>query len=299
MDLNLRIPPRMQTVLDAETDSGVFLEDWPSIEDSLQSVLDNMHKVDFTARAVGMIIRGILSPDPRERKTYFEIAKSIAERRVLDRSYLINILVEYIVDEIPHYGIELILMLLNKVGDIESEEIVEIYIPLLTKPLNIKIRKEIIYGITTVYIYTTMDIILSSILKHCKQFDSMNSFIAVVIIEMCIDGVQIVSKESCSMLASIFSILLEKELQATVKKITELFNDSAFIYKISRNSDVIVEGLFDTVYQLSQQYWKTTEQSFVCEMLQCLFHMNNRVFDESLRKYNHIKYTKHLEMPKK
>ncbi|EIJ88468.1 uncharacterized protein NEPG_00245 [Nematocida parisii ERTm1] len=294
MDLNLRIPPKLTVVLDAETDSGTYLEDWSQIEEALEDVLENADRIDFSASAVSVILQGILSPDPRERKMYFEIASILVERRMLDKSHLINILMEYLMDEIPHYGIELILNLLNQIGDIQSEEIAEVYIPLLTKPLNIKIRKEIMYGITAVYIYTTADIILRILLKHCRQFDSLNSFVAVMIIEGCIKSLQVVSKESCSMVASIFSILLEKELQATTKKVTELFCDCTFIYKISKNSNVVIEGLFNTVYYLSQKYWKKTERVCVCQMLESLFRLNNASFDESLRRYNHKRYTTYL-----
>lgn len=286
MELNVRLPPRLDIVLDAESDSGVYLEDWAEIEVALNNLLTIAHLSDVNPKSISNVVRGIISPDPRERKICFEITLCLAEKRVLNRNHLTNILVEFLLDEIPHYGIDLILNLLNKLGDITTEEVCEIYIPLLTKPLNIKIRKEIIYGVTTVYIYTTLDIIFTSIHKNCRRFDGLNSFVSLIIVETCIDSIEIISKESCMLAVGIFSMLLEKELQQTTKRLCDLFDDCAFVYKVSKNSQVFVEGLFDVVYKLSQTYWKKTEQILICQMLQKLFQLNNSVFDESLQKYN-------------
>ncbi|KAI5192776.1 serine/threonine-protein phosphatase 2A regulatory subunit B' [Nematocida minor] len=287
---NVRTPPALEMILDPENDSGVYLDDWVEVEMLLRNILINAHIIEFTYKNINNILRGILSPDPRERDLCFEISLCILERSLLDRNCIINILVEFLVGEVSHYGIDLVLRLLNATGHISSEDVSEIYVPLLGKPLNKRIRKEIVYGITTVYTFSNLDIILGSILKHCRQFDSLNSFISLIIIEICWEGVESVSKESCTMAVGIFSILLENEVQPTVKKVSELLVDCDFMYKMSKNSRTVVEGLFDVVYKLSKSYWKKSEQFLACQMLESLFKLNNETFDESLRKHNHTKY---------
>ncbi|KAH9387189.1 uncharacterized protein NEMAJ01_2085 [Nematocida major] len=286
MQINVRTPPKMQTVLDAETDSGVYLEDWCEIERTLQGVLNTAHLHDFSPKSISTVVRGILSPDPRERQLYHEIGVCLLERHLIDRSYLVNAVTEYLLGEIPHYGIDIILSLLNKLGDIPREEISELYVPLLTRPLNIRIRREIIYGITMGYPYSALDFLFECLLRDCKKFDSFNSFVAVVIVEECICEMESVSKEACAMAAGILAFLLEKELHQVIKKVAEAFEKCEFTYKLSKNSQDVVEGLFDTVYRLSQTYWKKTEQFLVCQILQSLFRLNSAVFDESLQKYN-------------
>lgn len=288
--INVRMPPVLEMVLDPETDEGVYLDDWEILDKSLNSILDSAYVMDFSSRCISSILRCILSPDPREREKSFEIAWCLMDRSLLERSFLVNILVEYLTDEIGHYGVDLILKLLNSSGDILPEEVSEIYVPLLTKPLNIKIRREIIIGITNVYTYSTLDIILSSILKYCRQFSSTNSFVSLVIIQECFDSIEEVSKESCMMVAGIFSVFLEMELHQTVKKISTMLVDYEFMYKLAKNSREVVEGLFDVVYRLSKSYWKKTDQLLACSMLESLFCLNNEVFDESLRRYNHTRY---------
>lgn len=289
--ISIRVPPVLGIVLDPETDEGIYLEEWDSLEKYLDAILDSVYTGEFSNACIHSVIRCILSPDPRERERCFEIALCLMERSLLDRNILLNILVEYLTDEIDHYGIDLILKILNSFGDILPEDLSEIYIPLLTKTLNIKIRREVINAVTRVYTYSTLDTILRSILKYCRQFNSMNTFVSLVIIHECSNSLDEVSKESCRMISQILSILLGTELHQTVKKVSSMLVDYDFMCKLAKNSREVVEGLFDVVYALSKNYWKKTDQFLACKMLESLFYLNNKAFDESLRRYNHTKYT--------
>lgn len=287
----LRVPPRNPAKLDAEDDHGVFLDHWPAVEPVLLSLLNSLPRTKIPEKEKGVLICSVLSPDPRERSLAYDIVESLVERAQLNRDALIAAAVEYLLGDLDHYGVDLILALINST-EISEAEIRELYIPLLTQKGNDKIRREIITGVVDVFEYTTAESIFAPLLQQCRRFSSKDCLAAIEIAEGVLENVGSLSTAEARYLAQLLSVFLQQECQLTVERLALFFTNPEVRHRLSLQSAAVVEGLFSVTYRLSQVYWKKTDQVFVCEILQVLFELNPAVFDQALRHHNQAR---HLE----
>jgi len=282
------MPPRADSGLDPEEDPGIYLDDWRAVESSLLYIDDLINMTEIEEKEKTAVLRGVLSPDPRERFACCRIAEKLIEKKQLEKQLLVSIAVEYLLDEVEHYGIDFVLMLINEIK-VESEEISEIYIPLMRKRINDEIRLQIERGVVDRLECETPDLVFISLLKECRVFGVKNQLFTVDIIEKLLEKVEKITQESIVYLGKIFTILLLHECQIIVERILFFFGNARVYERIKGHSKVLVEELFDISYTLSQSYWKKTDRSLVCEILLVLFNLNKKVFDESLRLHNYKK----------
>ncbi|KAI5190180.1 serine/threonine-protein phosphatase 2A regulatory subunit B' [Nematocida sp. AWRm77] len=290
VSFSLRVPPQSAFVLDPEDDQGGCVGDWESVEPALLSILHSSEKKHLSRKEKGILVQGLLSPDERERTLIYSILEECVCESLVDRNSLVSLVLEYLLGDIPHYGIDLALSLINQTNTLSEEEVQEVYIPLLAKNTSHKIRREVIIGVVDVFKYSTASSVLSPLLKQCRVYTSKSMLALVVIIGGVLVTVPALSASEASSVSQMLCIVLSQEYQLSVAHVADLFMNPDVLEKLSAQSSTIVKDLFPVVYKLSQEYWKRTDQILICQVLQSLFELNKSVFDLSLRRYNKERY---------
>ncbi|OAG31873.1 serine/threonine-protein phosphatase 2A regulatory subunit B' [Nematocida displodere] len=281
--------PHPKTNLHPEDDPGFLLGSWKATEIALSPFLKIEETLTLSEREKRAVMRSLLSPDIRERILAYKIAQSLLRKRLVAKDLLKDLLMEYLLDQSVHYGLDLVLSLMQQLG-LEKEDISEIYIPLLTKRLNEEIREEIVSGVVEGFKYTDTDYIYTNLLKVSRQLSSKECLTVIEIIKGTLDNVEHVTEVSAVLLARTVDVILRNEHQVSIESLSYLFSDPWVLEQLAPHSAQVVEHLFSTVYVLSQCYWKKTEQFFVCKILHTLFVLSKSTFDASLRLYNRSRY---------
>lgn len=281
----LRPAHRPQPPLDPDDDQGILLEDWPEVESVLCFALHNIRRLSTTERERSILLRCVLSADPRERGVSYQIAEYLVESGSITKYALLSILMEFLCGEIDHYGIDLVLALLS-VSGIEPEDIEEIHIPMLSKKTNKRIREEIFLCLASFVDADNLEFLTSRIRKYIRGFGSRESATAIEIIRVALLKIDELDPSSALNVSKIFSFTLSGEHQAVLDGVASTLMDRSISNKFRPFSEPLISSLFPVVYNLSRAYWKKTEQAVACRLLHLLFEMNHKVFDRELRAYN-------------
>ncbi|KAI5170752.1 hypothetical protein NEFER03_0211 [Nematocida sp. LUAm3] len=287
--LSLRVPPRASLLVETEEGRGIFLPEWPEVDASLNEAISLLLKEeDLHKQEISILVRSVLSPDPRERSKTYYILTMVLSKNKLNRYLLLNILTEFLTEEIDPCGVELIISLMNILGP-KEQDILEVYIPLLTKRLNPLIREEITTGICEVYSNNSI-YVYKEVLKHCRRFSSSEVLCSVEIIENLLIRDRGTSLEGAKVISEVFSIFLQQEHHLCLERLFYLLSSEETQICLIPYSKEVVEILFPSSYYLSQKYWKKTYQYFACMILQVLFSIDPKAFDDSLQLYNRRRY---------
>lgn len=281
----LRPAHRPQPPLDPDDDQGVLLEDWPEVEPVLCFALQNIRRLSTTERERSVLLRCVLSADPRERSVSYQIAEYLVKSGGITKHALLSILMEFLCGYIDHYGIDLVLALLS-VSGIEPEDVEEIHIPMLSKKTNKRIREEVFLCLVSFADADTLEFLTSRIRKYIRGFGSRECATAIEAVRVSLLKIDGLGPASALNISKIFSFALSGEHQAALDGVASTLMDRSVCYKFRPFSEPLISSLFPVVYTLSRAYWKKTEQAVACRLLHLLFEMNHKVFDRELRAYN-------------
>lgn len=290
----LRVPPLAGPSISPETEQGVLLDDWAEVEEVLRYFSKKRNRYGLSGREKRVIVRSIISPDERERLVAFEIVAEMVENLEIDNRVLLDILMDFLLEKIGHYGIDLVINIIAGNEYFSNCSVSEICIPLLTKSLNYNIRLEIYYaviGSSIRFHKEVVNLVTECTLRLCRSFASSEAILSLAILEEILqqqDSIEL----SCAMsICKILNIFLVQENQMCIRRVFGFLDNEQVYLLLGKHGHYVVMELFEVVYSLSQRYWKKTEQVVICEILQKLFLLDKDSFDLSLREYNMQRYT--------